>query len=457
MEQFPPNLRKRRNTCYQHVTRHIFIIVATIIICLQLTMAIVHADGFGSRYMVRTGLYPADTQYDRGYRIPTYLPYGTLFFVVKPEIVHTDNDWIQVISQFGQKYFIGADNLKFSKNNEIYSRTIENLYGDQDYIFHGNKSVCSVALEIENKYADCDSDASIEIVRGDVAEAVQASSNEIVELKLHGKVDGNVFLKKVDFDVLIEKGLVTDLKNSYPRFLRIDRIKVGSSSVKCGDSKTKISYTETETAFGMKANVGLSGGISLINFFKSIFSFELSANESVKTGDKIELETTLGGIDHGVDTYVLIVNDLRQGKVRQFDIYAKTKCVASSRKKPNIYLERLEVYENGDSVSLVEIEFSELYSWQAQKSLTTSDPPYKVWELNNHRPYLTSINSREDYWNIHAAFLKDTKDADLASLLISEFNASCIRTKTLGEEPYRRCRELLPAKAYNQNALVITD
>lgn len=398
--------------------------------------------------MVRTGIYPADTHYERGYRIPTYLPYGSLFFVIDETSTPKVN-WVKVISQFGQKYYIGTDNLTFFKNNHTINRTIDNLYGDQDYVFHGNQFVCPVALESQKKYEDCDTDAAIEIVRGDVAQAVQSSNDEMVELILHKKIDGNVFLKKEELDVLIQKGLVTDLSNSYPRFLRKVRTTVAPLSIKCGNKIKQISYDEIKTAIGAEANASVSAGFSLGNFIKSVFGIDFFAKASKTTSKKVQLESELGGPDHGVDAYILWVEDLREKKLRQFDIFTMTKCIASSRRKPNIYLERLEVYENGDSNPLVEIEFSEIYEWPAGQQLTTSDAPYVVWSLNNKRPFLTSVNSRADYWNIHAAFLRDTKDADLASLLISEFNASCVREKDLGKRPYLECRKVLPAKNIN--------
>ena len=425
-----------------------FILVATlVVICLQLTMATSYGSDFGSRYMVRTGIYPADTQYERGYRIPTYLPYGSLFFVVD-EKTTSEKNWVRVISQFGQEYFIGTDNLRFVKNNVTIRRTIANLYGNQDYVFHGNQLVCPVALEDRKKYENCDPDASIEIVRGDVAQAVQGNNDNIVELTLHKKVDGNVFFEREKLNVLIEKGLVTDLRNSYPRFLRKSRTKVEPLSVKCGTPIKKISYEEIETSIGAEVNASFSSGFSLGNFVKSIIGVDFFANASKRKSEKVQLESEFGGADHGVNAYILLVDDLRQKGLRQFDIFTRTKCIASSRKKPNIYLERLEVYENGATNPLVEIEFSEIYEWPVSKQLTTSDAPYIVWSLNNKRPFLTSINSRADYWNIHAVFLRDTQDADLASLLISEFNASCIRQKRLGKEPYLECRKVLPAKTF---------
>ena len=96
---------------------------------------------------------------------------------------------------------------------------------------------------------------------------------------------------------------------------------------------------------------------------------------------KVQLETKFGGPDHGVNACILLVEDLRERELRQFDIFTKTKCIVSSRKKPEIYLERLEVYENGAFNPLVEIEFSEIYSWSAGEQLTTSDAPYIVWSV----------------------------------------------------------------------------
>ena len=448
MKRSSHTLRKDRGPWYRKSIGKIFLTATMFVVSLHFAIAPGHASDFGPRYMVRTGTYPADTHYERGYRIPTYLPYGSLFFVIEGPPAPKET-WTTVISQFGQYYYIGVDNLTFRNNNQIIPRTIDNLYGDQDYVFHGNQFVCPVALENQKKYKRCDRDAATEIVRGDVAQAIHGSDNEIVELILHKKVDGNVFLEKKELDVLIEKGLVTDLSNSYPRFLRKSRTKIDVLSVKCGSEMTQISYSEIEAAIGAEANASVSGGSSLGNFIKSIIGIEFFAEASKKKGKKTQLETKFGGPDHGVNAYILLVKDLREKRQRQFDIFAKTKCIESSRKKPEIYLERLEVYENGAFNPLVEIEFSEIYDWGAEERLTTSGKPYVVWSLNNKRPFLTSINSREDYWNIHAVFLRDTQDADLASLLISEFNASCIREEIRGEKPYLECRKVLPAKNVN--------
>ena len=446
MKRSSHTLPKHRDPWYRKFIGKILHTTTMIVVSIHFTIAPGHANDFGPRYMVRTGIYPADTHFERGYRIPTYLPYGSLFFVVTESSTPNEN-WIKVISQFGQHYYIGVDNLTFRKNNQTIDRTIDNLYGNQDYVFHGNQLVCPVALEDQRKYESCDPDAAIEIVRGDVAQAIHGNNDQVVELILHKKVDGNVFFEKEELDVLIEKGLVTDLSNSYPRFLRKSRTKVDPLSVKCGNEMTQISYSEIEAAIGAEANASVSGGFSLGDFVKSIIGIEFFAKASKKKGMKVQLETKFGGPDHGVNAYILLVEDLRERELRQFDIFTKTKCIASSRKKPEIYLERLEVYENGAFNPLVEIEFSEIYSWSAEEQLTTSDAPYIVWSSNNMRPFLTSINSRADYWNVHAVFLRDTKDADLASLLISEFNASCIREKRFGTEPYRECRKHLSAKS----------
>lgn len=405
-----------------------------------------HTDDFGSSYMVSGGIYPADTQDDRGYRIPIYLPWGSIFFVANEQDKLEEN-WVKVISRFGQEYYIGTNNLTFDKSDQTFDRTVKNLYGDQEYVFHGMDYFCPVARGSRNKYKDCNDDEEKKLIpRGSVAQAVEADDDEIVELKLYEESeDVYVFLRKEEFKVLIEKGLVTDLSISQPRFLRKSRIKVESLSVSCGNPIKRISYEEIE--------VGLSGGFSLGNFITSILGSEFSAKASKNKGDKVVLETNLGGVDHGVNAYILEVKDLRDGKARQFDIFTQTKCIASSRTKPDIYIERLEVYENGALNPLVEIEFSEIYDWpeepeEEEQRLTTNDAPYKVWGNNNKRPFFSSINSREDYWNIHAAFLKDTEDTDLANFLISEFNASCGRRKNkLGKVPHEECMKLLPAKS----------
>ena len=78
---------------------------------------------------------------------------------------------------------------------------------------------------------------------------------------------------------------------------------------------TQISYNEIEAAFGAEANASVSVGFSLGDFIKSIIGVEFFAKASKKKGEKVQLETKFGGPDHGVNAYILSVDDLREKKI----------------------------------------------------------------------------------------------------------------------------------------------
>ncbi|WP_193182744.1 hypothetical protein [Nisaea sediminum] len=422
-------------------------VLGTFFLLNMLLVTAAMAADFGSRYIVKSGLYPSDHVYDRGFRIPIYLPYGSIFFL-DPEKQERDGK-IRIISQFGQRYLIDKENIYFkNENGSIKDRTVSNLYGDQHLVFRGNFAACLVSSDSSDRYGSCDEDSKVPISRGDVSQVFEGVDAGWVELKFYDKRFDKVFLSKEKLDSLIEGGLVTDLRKKYPRYLRLSKAKVESLSTKCGSPIEKVSYDQIEKGVSGAVKVEGSFGFSLASIIDTVLGLEFRASASKKKSEVITLKEFLGGESHGVEVFALLVRDYKENLTRQFDIMMKTRCDKSSGRKPNIYIERIEIYEKDNPAPVLDVEFSQLYNWGRDEEISTSSPPYQVWKKNNNRMFFTSINTRNDYWNVFNVFLEDTEDVDLAALFISEFNASCVRARIRGNYPYKDCSEILPVKAY---------
>ena len=425
--------------------RKFYLLITIAIACILTTTGRVHSAEFGEPYIISDGegLYPSDVKYDNGYRIPIYLPHGSLFFVDNSR--KERNDQVQIISKFGQKYFIDKKKLTYkTKNGTVRERTVNHVYGDQHYVFHRKINLCSVSDEEGNRYPDCNKSIVTPIRVGSVAENVTPENSlpDYRELKFN-KFDiyGNdkiVFIKKEELDYLIARGVVTDLKQEYPRFLRQKPDKDKYIIAECGIPET---YTWTELREkldGTEIDVNVSFGFLF-------FGGRIKDLKNVSTSDIQEKQSkiVIGGDDYGIEHFVLTIKDIDEKKMRKFDIETTTKCVKESSDKPKIYISKLRVYEDG--AHFFSIKFSDLYDWPKDEELVGS-APYKVWETNNERYFFTSINSPSDYWNIHMKFYEKIEDADLANLFISEFNASCSHTEGKGDKPYKICSDSLPAK-----------
>jgi len=72
--------------------------------------------------------------------------------------------------------------------------------------------------------------------------------------------------------------------------------------------------------------------------------------------------------------------------------------------------------------------------------LNTDSLQYKIFKLNGNQPFLTSINNRKDYEKSIKVWQKEINDVSIASIMMSEFNASCPNKKR--DECYR----ILPIK-----------
>ncbi len=397
------------------------------------------ADQFGDPYFLWQGTFALDPKLDpvrRSYRISTYLPPTTLFFIkIAEPIIIGGAEYTRIITQHGQDLLVRTSAIAGGNNPKKF----KDVYGEQQFIFHEDSYMCP------EDHKNCLESTGIEIRRGDVLWG-EPVGTDFVRLKKtfvagHLKETKVGYLTSAAFEQYKANNTLTDASQRYPRLLHKKTTQLTSIDTACGQTSRSINIKTLKTE--ISTSVEPTGFIPWIS---NVFNIKFKLGRETEDRDVVEAE--YGGPNIATEHSEVIIlepdnqGNFDKGNRRIFYIGAQIECLQVGNFRQKIFVKSLSVKEG----TLLRWAFNFEDFYQVEGTLASHSPQFKIFSLNGNRAYLTSINSWRDYEKAMKIWTEQIDDVSIAAIFMNKFNATCPTKKRGGRVSREVCQQRLSVK-----------
>ena len=344
-----------------------------------------------------------------------YLPNGTLVYPIaldpahRPANLRRPDRYGTYITQFGQVLLI--------LNDVVSRRSFAQNLGEADVIFHQDSFICADPAEL-----DCHEDDGVPFSKSWATVSERDRQKKLVKLRYFIPEDDQErlgYLSLDRFDKMKREGVVSDLKEPWPRYAFIGKREISLARKPCGTTRTKYDST------ALKAEIGVEAEAGLFDWFKAKFA------AGFETENGSENVFLVGEGDIEIRLYELRI--LKPDTEGKFDPDQVLKLTVTARFACGGFAGALQPYQS-DSIIVqhthpdeiegrgrVTLAWSDFHS----EELAPRDAEY-IWDKNRQRPFAFSVNSSVAYEATIEKIQEITEfDRALSNILLSAFNASC--------------------------------